>query len=87
MSQVSEHQLAKCPTCHASRGEPCVTRGGRIAQKVHYGRPYWSSQTARKPQVAVIRTASPRASSRPVQCINCDRWSQFDVCPNCQREG
>lgn len=84
MSQVAEHQRAKCPTCHASQGEPCVTRSGRIAEKVHYGRPYWSSKTiTNKPRVTPIRTVSP---SRPVQCINCDRWSQFDVCPDCQRQ-
>lgn len=41
--QDPQHQLAKCATCHAAKRQPCTNRYGTIAEKVHYGRPYWSS--------------------------------------------
>lgn len=44
MAQVEENIRSKCPKCGADRGEYCTTNGGRIAEKVHYGRPYWSAK-------------------------------------------
>lgn len=44
MTQVECHQYARCPKCGADRGEPCTTLSGREAERVHYGRPYWSSK-------------------------------------------
>lgn len=45
MAQHEDHILSRCPKCGAEQGEYCVTRGGRVAEKVHYGRPYWSMKT------------------------------------------
>ncbi|WP_455907447.1 zinc finger domain-containing protein [Streptomyces nigra] len=45
--QKPEHQKSKCPKCGAGRGEPCTRRDGRVAAKVHYGRPYWSSRVGK----------------------------------------
>jgi hypothetical protein len=45
--QNPEHTKAKCATCGADRGWPCKTRNGRIAEKVHYGRPEWSAKVLR----------------------------------------
>jgi hypothetical protein len=53
--QNPDHQKAHCPKCHADRGEPCVTIHGAVAEKVHYGRPYWSEQ-ANQNTPLVIRT-------------------------------
>ena len=47
MTQEPEHQLSKCPKCRAGRNEPCVTTDGREAERVHYGRPFWSSKVIR----------------------------------------
>jgi hypothetical protein len=41
--QDPKHLKAKCAKCHAPKGAPCITIHGGTAQKVHYGRPYWSS--------------------------------------------
>jgi hypothetical protein len=42
--QDPKHIKSKCPKCHAERFQPCITNDGRVADKVHYGRPYWSDQ-------------------------------------------
>ncbi len=31
-------KMGKCPKCGAHGGTACVTVGGRVAEKVHYGR-------------------------------------------------
>lgn len=46
--QNPEHQKSKCPKCRADRGEPCVTLEGRVADKVHYGRPSWLDPAIKK---------------------------------------
>lgn len=50
--QDPAHQLSRCPTCQATRGEPCRTRDGRVAHKVHYGRPHWSSKVGKRKRPA-----------------------------------
>jgi len=47
VAQVPEHCKSFCPTCKADRGEPCENLDGTMSEKVHYGRPYWSSQVRR----------------------------------------
>lgn len=42
--QIADHQRSKCAVCHANRGEPCRTLDGRIAERVHFGRPGWSDR-------------------------------------------
>lgn len=37
--QKSESQKYRCPKCAAMPGDPCLTVDGRVAEKVHYGRP------------------------------------------------
>lgn len=44
--QDPKHTKSKCPKCQAPKGQPCITRYGTVAEKVHYGRPYWSSVAA-----------------------------------------
>lgn len=51
--QNPDHTRSRCPKCGAGRGRPCVTNSGAIAERVHYGRPYWSSK------VSVPRPAEP----------------------------
>jgi hypothetical protein len=45
MSQPYEHTLSRCPKCHAGPEEECRNNSGRVADKVHYGRPAWSRKT------------------------------------------
>lgn len=46
--QDPDHQKAKCARCKALPGEPCIDRFGDVADKVHYGRPRWSTAAGRK---------------------------------------
>lgn len=61
MSQVEEHQLARCPKCKAEQGQPCTTNSGKIADKVHYGRPYWSGQVGYQAPDAVVEHLQKQA--------------------------
>ncbi len=60
LAQRAEHQRSKCPTCGAARGAPCTTRGGREAERVHYGRPEWSARVG-VPRLARVMPA-PRTT-------------------------
>ena len=42
--QDADHIKSKCPKCGAERFHPCIRNDGQIAEKVHYGRPYWSER-------------------------------------------
>lgn len=78
MSQVEEHTRSKCPTCGADRGEPCVTRDGRLAEKVHYGRPYWSGL------VGQYRPGPTRKVSLPgPSVVFCADGPDAVCCPEC----
>jgi len=58
MTQNPDSQISKCPTCGAEGGDLCITRSGDIAEKVHYGRPYWSKQV--RPRFAPLTPEEKR---------------------------
>lgn len=55
--QNTESQRYKCPRCVAQPGEPCLTVDGRVAEKVHYGRPHPPSN----PRMALAYERAQRA--------------------------
>ena len=59
MAQDPNSQYVTCRTCGAGRGEPCKTRYGKVAAKVHWGRPHYSERKTYVPR-------PPRPAAPPV---------------------
>ena len=61
--QNPDHQLAHCGVCGALPGDPCVTRYGREALQVHWGRTARSERLRAEREAAEGVQISRRAAS------------------------
>ena len=83
--QVEDHTKSKCPTCGAGRGEPCITEDGYVAERVHYGRPYWSAKVGKPPDEPefTFRDERPNVRTEPHPLGGVRLFADSDQCAEC----